>query len=174
MTDIFAHDVVLDEAGISTGSPLRAALEARSDVLAMTQATHDAALRPFAPGGLSHAERAALAARVARLNGEDGLAAHYRAMLAEAKDGQGDSKLADPAFTGGGDARCAALIAYTDLVTLKPRDATAADIEMLKAAGIDDADIVRLAELNAFLAYQMRLVAGLRLMKAAPDKGSPK
>ena len=28
-----------------------------------------------------------------------------------------------------------------------------------------DADIVRLAEINAFLAYQIRVVAGLRLLK---------
>ena len=31
--------------------------------------------------------------------------------------------------------------------------------------GVADADIVRLAELNAFLAYQIRVIAGLRLMK---------
>lgn len=167
MTDIFDGDVVLRQAGIAADTPLRETLEARADVLTMTQATHDAALRPRQPGGLSHAERAALATRIARSNREDGLAEHYRAMLAEVEGPQGEAKLADPAFDGGEDARWAALIAYTDLATLRPRDATASDIETLKAAGIEDADIVRLAELNAFLAYQMRLVAGLRLMKGA-------
>ena len=38
----------------------------------------------------------------------------------------------------------------------------------LKAAGTTDADIVRLCELNAFLAYQLRLVAGLKLMTGPP------
>ena len=41
---------------------------------------------------------------------------------------------------------------------------TAADVSDLQRAGISDADIVRLAELVAFMAYQLRLVAGLRLM----------
>jgi uncharacterized protein YciW len=34
----------------------------------------------------------------------------------------------------------------------------------LQSAGIADADIVRLSELIAFVSYQIRLVAGLRLM----------
>ena len=37
----------------------------------------------------------------------------------------------------------------------------------LQGAGISDADIVRLCELNAFLAYQFRLIAGLRLLSGA-------
>jgi uncharacterized protein YciW len=73
--------------------------------------------------------------------------------------------MADPAFKGAAGTRLAAIIAYTDLVSLSPKDARAQDIQSLKDAGIDDADVVRLAELNAFLAYQIRLVAGLRLMK---------
>ena len=42
---------------------------------------------------------------------------------------------------------------------------TRLDIADLQAAGVADADIVRLAELNAFLAYQIRVIAGLRLMQ---------
>jgi uncharacterized protein YciW len=34
----------------------------------------------------------------------------------------------------------------------------------LRTAGLDDADIVRLSELIAFVSYQIRVVAGLRLM----------
>jgi uncharacterized protein YciW len=75
------------------------------------------------------------------------------------------SRLADPAFKGDGDAKLTAVLAYTDLVTQAPKDAAASDITQLQNAGVSDADIVRLAELNAFLAYQIRLIAGLRLMK---------
>jgi len=165
MSGIDADDVVLGEVGIEAGSPLRAVLETRADVLAMTQATHDAALRPRDPGGLTHGERAALATRIARLNREEGLAAHYEAMRRETKSSQETAGMADPAFKGAAGTRLAAIIAYTDLASLSPKDARAQDIQSLKDAGIDDADIVRLAELNAFLAYQIRLVAGLRLMK---------
>ena len=159
-------DVIMRLAGIAPEGAVAAALSARADVVAMTRQAAAAALLPEEPGGLSHGERAALAVRVARLHEEAGLAQHYARLLAQAGAGRATAALADPAFKGGGDARLAALIAYTDLVSLAPKDTVAGDIAALKAAGIDDADIVRLAELTAFLAYQLRVVAGLRLMQA--------
>ena len=125
-----------------------------------------ASLRPQEPGGLSHGERAALAVRVARLHAEEGLAAHYAELAAEAGATGATAALADPAFKGDSTARLSAIVAYTDLVSLAPKDAAAGDLEALQAAGISDADIVRLAELVAFLAFQIRVVQGLRLMQA--------
>lgn len=159
------NDVVRTQAGIGAQSPLDAVLGTRADVLQMTQATHDAALRPGDPGGISHAGRAALAVRIARLHREPGLAAHYEDLMRQARASATISRLADTAFKGEGDAKLEAVLAYTDIVTLSPREATAQDIARLQQAGVSDADIVRLAELNAFLAYQIRLIAGLRLMK---------
>ena len=49
------------------------------------------------------------------------------------------------------------------------RDVGAADILALQAAGVSDANIVRLAELNAFFAYQFRVIAGLRLIRSAGE-----
>ncbi|WPZ16569.1 hypothetical protein T8J41_22045 (plasmid) [Nitratireductor rhodophyticola] len=166
MSDLSPNDIVIAQAGIGANGSVREALEGRADIMAMTQATHDAALKPSDPGGLSHGERAALAARVARLNKDEALAAHYMALLEEAGADEAVSAMADPAHDGEGDARRAALLAYTDLVSTHPRDTTPEDIEALKSAGISDADIVRLSELNAFLAYQIRVIAGLKLMKA--------
>jgi uncharacterized protein YciW len=165
MTDIAEDDVVARQAGIGRDSPSYDALLSRADVMALTQATHEAALRPRDPGGFSHAERAALATRIARLNRDESLAAHYAEMMRRAGADAEAERLADPDFSGGTDRRISAVLAYTDLVAVSPRDTRAADIEALKAAGIADADIVRLSELNAFLAYQIRLIAGLRLMK---------
>ena len=161
-------DVVVGEAGIAADSSLRDVLRGRADILVMTQNAHDAALLPADPGGLSHAERAALAARVARLNSDAPLAAHYESLMKTAGAEPVVAALADPAAKDSPDRRLAALAAYTDLSSVSPRDATAGDIDALKAAGIDDADIVRLAELTAFLAYQVRVIAGLRLMDAKP------
>lgn len=159
-------DVVLREAAIPADSPVQAALSGRADILAMTQKTHDAALTPAEPGGLSHALRAALAVRAARLHGEESLAAHYASLMAAAGAEGEVAALAEPATKDFADRRLAAFAAYTDLASLAPKDATEADIAALKAAGIGDADIVRLAELTAFLAYQFRVVAGLKLMQA--------
>ena len=54
---------------------------------------------------------------------------------------------------------------HADLLTLAPRKATRNDIDALKAAGLGEADIVRLSELAAFVNYQLRVIAGLKLLK---------
>lgn len=167
MAAVSEADVVVRLAEIERESSAGGALEGRADVMEMTHATHDAALTPADPGGLSHAERAALAVRVARLNRDEALASHYATLLDAATPDDAVRLLADPAERRTGDARRDAIIAFTDLVTARPRDTRPDDVEALKSAGIGDADIVRLAELNAFLAYQVRLIAGLRLMRGA-------
>ncbi len=146
-------------AAISPEGRLAEALEARSAVLAGGARTREAALAPRNPGGLSPGFRAVLAARIAAHHGEVEIAEHYRAATAEA-----DARPADPGFLGDGDARLQAVLRHVDLVTLGPKDAVAGDIQALRAAGLAEADIVRLSELIAFLAYELRLVAGLRLL----------
>ncbi|MDH3658819.1 MAG: hypothetical protein OEU92_02130 [Alphaproteobacteria bacterium] len=135
----------------------------RADILAMTDAASAAVLRPKDTGAFSHGQRAGLAARIARLNGKEDLAQHYGQDLSD-----DDTKLADPSFDGGADERLQAMLAFTDRVAVSPKDATTEDIESLSNAGIADADIVRLTQLNAFLAYEIRLVEGLRLMRTDP------
>ena len=161
MEDIF-DTVVVRAAGISAGHPLAGVLSGRGGIIELTEKSHNAALKPEPSGGLTHSERAALACRVARLNLDGELASHYESMV-EA----GDASIAYPSFDGADDARLKAIIGHTDLVTRSPKDAAAGDIAALKAAGILEQDIVRLAELIAFVNYQVRLVAGLRLMVAA-------
>jgi uncharacterized protein YciW len=59
-----------------------------------------------------------------------------------------------------------ALARHADLLMLEPRKATRQDVETLKTAGVSEADIVRLSELAAFVNYQLRVVAGVKLPKA--------
>ena len=163
MDDIF-KSVLLEAAGISVDHPLAAVLSGRSEVMRLTQNSHDAVLTPEPPGGLSHAERATLACRMARLNDEEILAAHYEAMVPK------NSELrvfTDPASGSSDNARFLAILRHTDLVTMDPKRATEGDILALKSAGILEADIVRLSELIAFVSYQVRVVKGLRLMMQA-------
>ena len=142
-----------------------AAVDGRANIFAMTEAAHDAALTPNDPGGLSHALRAALAERVSRLHADDKMAGHFRGLLDVA--GADETLLAIASLEGDTpDPVVAAMVGYTDQVAKAPREMTAADITALQSAGVSDPDIVRLAELNAFLAYQLRLIAGLRLLGA--------
>jgi uncharacterized protein YciW len=159
-----SENSTLQAAGVEAGSKLAGMIEGRADIMALTQATHDAVLTPRIPGGLTYTERAALACRMARLNGEQHLAAHYDKLLPSSPDDGIGDQIADPAFKGGSNQRLAALIRHVDLVTQAPKDASRDDIDALRQAGVAEADIVRLAELIAFINYQSRVVAGLRLL----------
>ena len=154
-------------ATVPDGSPLAEALSQRAQIMALSQASHDAVLLPRDPGGLSHGERAALAARMALWNRDASLAAHYRELLDRAGAGAVLTAIASGAEAGeaGADARLGAIIRHADMLTLRPRDATRADIEALVTAGVSEPDIVRLAELAAFVNYQVRVITGLRLLE---------
>lgn len=153
---------VTTAAPVALGSRLEAEILNRRDIFEKTQAAEDAVLSPAEPGGLSRDLRHALAARIAALHGEAAEAGRYGRGIAD----EAFAPLAHPGAASG-DPRIAAMLAFTDAVSTNPREIVASDVSALQGAGISDADIVRLAELNAFLAYQLRLVAGLRLMTEA-------
>ncbi|WP_159716216.1 CMD domain-containing protein [Geminicoccus flavidas] len=137
----------------------------RRTIMELTEASGTAVLTPREPGGLPHGLRAAIALRAAAVQDEE-LMAHYRAMLEACPGGVGFAAFAVPG-TMPEDARLAAILRHADLLTAEPRQATRDDIEALKAAGVTEPDIVRLAELCAFLAYQARLLMGFRLLRNA-------
>jgi len=107
---------------------------------------------PADPGGLSLAERASLALRVAEREGDQPLAARYRALVVQAGD---DVTKGD---------RIDALLGYADRVAMTPEATSRADIEALASLGLTSRDIVAATQLIAFVPYQVRLLAGLRAM----------
>ena len=160
------NDLVLKLADIEPGSPLAAAVAKRADIFELTQTTHDAAITPVDPGGLSHGMRAALACRIARLAANADIECHFRAVLDRVDASEAERRVADLDFSGD-DRRASALIRHADLIASDPKSATGSDIGQLREAGVADPDIVRLSELVAFVSYQVRVVAGLKLMQAA-------
>ncbi len=157
-------NTTLSAAGVEAGSRFAAIVEGRADIMALTQATQDAVLNPRLTGGLSPALRAALACRMARLSQAPELAAHYETLILPAGEEAASARLADPACTDNGNPREAAIVRHVDLVTQAPKSATRDHIDALRNAGVAEDDIVRLAELIAFINYQIRVVAGLRLL----------
>ncbi|MHA1565604.1 MAG: CMD domain-containing protein [Alphaproteobacteria bacterium] len=161
--DIKSH-IVTRMAQLSPGDETYEALAGRANILTMIDQAMTAVTKPKETGGFSHAQRAALACRIARINNNDALADHFYEYVDEPKI----QRICDPAYDGIGDDRLAAVLSFTDIVSAHPKDATKTDIDTLRDAGIAEADIVRLAELNAFMAFLIRVVDGLILMKGTP------
>ena len=157
-------NTTLNTAGVAAGGRLAEIVESRADIMALTQATEDAVLNPRVAGGLSPTLRVALACRMARLSQVATLAAHYETRLSNLEAEAAGSRLADPTCTDGGNPRDTAILRHVDLVSQSPKTAVQGDIVALRDAGMAEADIVRLAELIAFVNYQLRVVAGLQLL----------
>ncbi|WP_108483365.1 hypothetical protein [Oceaniglobus ichthyenteri] len=144
--------------GPTTGA-VTTALDGRASIVAATQGAENAVLTPRETGAWSHDLRHALAARIAAQHDEPDAAEHYRSKINDSTL----ANLADPQ-NDGSDQGLAHVCAFMDRVAQQTRDVNAQDIKDLQSAGVSDADIVRLCELNAFLAYQLRVLAGLRLL----------
>ena len=156
-TSLDTIDVIDHAAGLAPGDPLHAARRFRQKVVEATQASHDALLlQPV--DGLSPADRLRIAAHVCALAGAASLEQHYVDRLADAPDCEEPSS---PAL--------AAMMAFAAKLTTDPRLGDRAAIEALKRAGLGDAAIVALAQLVAFLSYQLRVVAGLKAMRTGQE-----
>jgi uncharacterized protein YciW len=146
-------DVIDRAAGLAPGHPLHAARRFRAKVVEATQASHDALIgEPVA--GLSSEDRLRVAAHVCSVAGAAELRQHYEALLAEAP---GRGAPPSPALP--------AMLRFAATLTTDPRLGDRAALQPLKDAGLGDAAIVALAQLVAFLSYQLRVVAGLKAMR---------
>ena len=146
-----AGDLMNEIVGATPGSTLAALRAQRPEILRHSQGSYDVLLTPADPGGLTLAERALVARRVAELSGHAALAAHYQALLA--------GRAEPPA-----DTRRDAILAHAELLATAPGSATKAHLAALEAVGLSARDIVALAQLVAFVAYQVRAAIGLSLL----------
>lgn len=64
--------------------------------------------------------------------------------------------------------RLAAALAHAHLLAYHPRDASTQALQALQQTGWSETDIVILSQLASFLSFQIRLVAGLRVLAARP------
>ena len=146
-------DVIDRAAGLALGDPLHAARRFRRKVVDASQASHDALLEQPVEG-LSTADRLRVAEHVCSIADATELAEHYSERLARSEDGDEPSSPALPA-----------MLDFASELTTDPRRGDRPAIEALRDAGLGDAAIVALAQLVAFLSYQLRVVAGLRALR---------
>jgi uncharacterized protein YciW len=150
-------DLIDDLLGLTPESPLHALRRRRPEALRHAEGAFRELLLPDDPGGISRAERALLAMRVAARERDGALAARYRTMVVEAGG--------DPDAAPVGEGRLPALLRYADKVAAEPESTTRADLDGLAALGLSARDIVAATQLLSFVPYQIRVLAGLRALQ---------
>jgi uncharacterized peroxidase-related enzyme len=170
-TFIETADLIDTLVPLHAGSSVFAVRHQRDKVVAATEGAYrsifDAAL-----SGPSLAERLLAAHRIVSLAGSTKLQAHYRASLLAlpsltvAQQAALDGATPD---TLGDDPRLQAILAFTTTLTEAPVEGDQAALLSLPAAGLATPETVALAQLIAFVAYQLRVVAGLEAMVELGD-----
>jgi CMD domain protein len=167
MTDTYDPntDIVDRIAGLTPGTPTHATRHKREKVADATQRSHDALFDPALPD-LSLSDRLLVALYACTLSKASALAAHYaerltsidtdRAVINEVAQGSIDTQ----------EPRLRAMLDFTRTLIESPINGDKTALERLPAAGIPTPAVVALAQLIAFLSYQIRLAAGLRALQA--------
>ena len=172
-------DVIDFLAAIQPESPLAAIRAARPQAREHAQKSYLALFEPADLGDVARFERDAVACFVAGLHGSAPVAAFYAARLGETARGgslaavvaasiapssSGTLPEAARSVLGG---RLSAAFAHAHMLVFHPRNADAAALQRLLDAGWSTTGIVTLSQLVAFLAFQIRVVEGLRTLAAA-------
>ncbi|MFJ6415388.1 CMD domain protein [Paeniglutamicibacter sp. NPDC091659] len=189
-------DVIDELVGITPGSALDANRNRRPETKANAQASY-AALFNAGTEAFTLTERLAVAAFVTGLNAQPESHAHYAGLLAEADPklaaivanhvasstttGPYGNYPAEGPLAGESEdgvrlrvkdpelgARLSSALEHAHLLVFRPREAAREDLGRLLAAGWDTDGIVSLSQLVSFLNFQVRVVAGLRLLASTP------
>ncbi len=189
-------DVIDTLAGVEAGSRLDELRSHRPEARSNAQATYDALFAPVDDAAMSLTERWAVAAFSAGLFAVPAAATYYASRLARADQdlaallaevveagrgtgpyGSYDGVLADESEAGpeldltgalrdGLGERLAAALEHAHMLVLHPRDSSRSRLKKLAAAGWSADGIVTLSQLVSFLAFQVRVVAGLVVLAA--------
>lgn len=152
---------------LPAGHPLHALRRERPRIVDATQASQQANFGD-AVAQLSRRHRLAVALHACRLAAADGLAALYaRTLLDEGAPPDHVQAIGTDAAAALVSPRLAAMLHFTGMLIRRPLDGDRAAIDALQDSGLDAPAIVALAQLVAYLSYQIRLVAGLQAMAAA-------
>jgi CMD domain protein len=158
----------MDElAGLAPDSPLALLRRQRPDVVRHLQGSDDAIFEPGDDGGLTVAERAAVALRIAVLLRHTRLQEHYRTRLAASGSDPRLLSAANDGAAGITDARLRLVFAHAERLTVDPDSARRAHIEELLAAGLSPRGLLALSQLTAYVNFQSRVLAGLIMLGGA-------
>jgi uncharacterized protein YciW len=154
------------------------ALRHRRDKVALaTQGSYEGLFDPDLPG-LTLEERLLVALFASRLSKAEGMATHYRSRLEtlSSRDERVSSALAlveageSADLSSLSNTRLCTILKFTRTLILKPVKGDKAALLAVSSAGVSTPALVTLAQLIAFLSYQIRLVSGVAALQAAQQK----
>lgn len=154
-------DLIDDILHLQPGDAVWEVRRTRPEVLQHLQEAYEAIHAPGADApstGVTADERAAVAYRVALAAGQSGLASHYAGLITD------ENIRAAAVDDGDASERVATILDWATLVAEQPQSSGADEIAELVAAGLDDPQIVTLAQIIGFTAFQARVVVGLDMM----------
>lgn len=157
-------DAMDTASGLTPSDPRFAMRRQRPAFVEGAKACRNAVLTPFEDQGLATAMRLALARRMAVANADMKVAGTYTEALSTAGGSDDEQAIAAGAAPADLPADAGVLVRHADLVTLRPREATADDVARLAAAGLTNPQIVALSELIAYVNFEVRIATGLRLL----------
>ena len=120
----------------------------------------------LAASGASAELRRAIDTAIAAAKGQ-GPYGSYPAGPLSRENTTGPTHRVTPEIRGALGSRLAAALDHMHLLVLHPRDAAPAALQALLDAGWSTTDIVTLSQIAAFLSFQIRVVAGLRVLAGA-------
>lgn len=150
-------DLIDSLLGLAPGDPLYTLRRNRPEFVDGAEICCTSTIAPAKDQGLDTGLRVALAHRMAKLNADTALATTFLPPPEHTGLAEGKTDLPEP---------LASIARHVDLVTLTPANATEGDIRRLESAGLTNPQIVALSELIAFVNFQTRISAGLRLLGA--------
>lgn len=160
-------DLIDQLAGLTSGDDLFTLRHQREKVAVATQGSYDSLFDPELKD-LGLDERVLVALYACRLSHADELTAHYQSRLATLTV---PAEQLNVVLQGNPDTlsndRLRAILVFTRTLIENPIEGDKAAIETLPKAGLTIPAVVALAQLIAFVSYQIRVVAGLKAMKAS-------
>ncbi|MXP52693.1 hypothetical protein FD737_06305 [Pantoea sp. Seng] len=158
-------DAIDQAAGLTPDEALYQTRRLRPEFVEGAEACRVSVLAPEEGQGLPADLRLALAQRMAVLNYDAPLQSDYQAQLAALNPSEALLALASGCAVA--EEPLATIARHADMVTQQPIQATEQHIRLLEQAGLSNPQIVALSELIAFVNFQTRVAAGLRLMRSA-------
>lgn len=156
------HPDTIDHlAGLLDNPSIAAIRQQRDKVVVATQACEDLLLGNALSSTLTPVERLVLASEQALISGVPILADEYRIRASQLDPA---SNITTSDNTAQSNPRLHAMLHFARALALQPAQSDRAALLELPAAGLSVDDTVLLAQLIGFVAYQLRLLAGIQAM----------